>query len=130
MFAKSEIKYYKRLFEQITTGSFSFTTSKAGPYEVKLVGGGAGSGAFDAKYYGGWSNWTFACGGSGAYFHGIIALEANTTYTVNVGAGGAAARPNGVSGAGGNTYIAQGENIIISANGGGGAQCAAYLGAA
>lgn len=130
MFAKSEIKYYKRLFEQITTGSFSFTTSKAGPYEVKLVGGGAGSGAFDAKYYGGWSNWTFACGGSGAYFHGIIALEANTTYTVNVGAGGAAARPNGVSGTGGNTYISQGDNIIISANGGGGAQCAAYLGAA
>lgn len=129
MLVKSQIKYYKKLFEQITEGSFSFTTSKAGPYEVKLVGGGAGSGSFDAKYYGGWSNWTFACGGSGAYFHGIISLEGNTTYTVTVGSGGASARPKGTSGAGGDTYISKGEEIIISAGGGGGAQCAKYLGA-
>lgn len=129
MFITSTTKYYKKAFERYIAGSFSFTTSKAGAFQVILVGGGAGSGSFDAMYYGGWSNWTFACGGSGAYFNGIISLEANKTYTVNVGGGGTAARPNGTSGAGGNTYISSGSNIIISAGGGGGAQCAAYLGA-
>ncbi len=128
MFIKSTVKYYKKLYEKTSAGSFSFTTTKAGPYEVKLVGGGAGSGYFDAKYYGGWSKWTFACGGSGAYFYGIIALDANKTYTVTVGSGGAIATPNGTSGNGGDTYISDGSNIIISAGGGGGAQCAYYLG--
>ena len=129
MFFQSQVKYYKNIIEKSEAGTYTFTTVKTGIYQVKLVGGGGGSGSFDAKYYGGWSRWTFACGGSGAYFYGLIKLEANTTYTVTVGAGGASTRPNGTSGAGGNTTISKDSTTIISAGGGSGAQCAYYLGA-
>lgn len=128
MFFQSQVKYYKNIIEKSVAGTYNFTTSKSGVYEIQLVGGGGGSGSFDAKYYGGWSRWTFACGGSGAYFYGLIRLDANTTYSLTVGAGGALTRPNGTSGAGGNTYISKGDNILISAGGGSGAQCAYYLG--
>ncbi len=128
MFFQSKIKYYKNIIETSKAGTYTFTTAKTGIYEIKLVGGGGGSGSFDAKYYGGWSRWTFACGGSGAYFYGLIRLKANTTYSVTVGAGGASARPNGQSGAGGDTYISLENEILISAGGGSGAQCAYYLG--
>lgn len=124
---------YTTVERQIVTtspGSFTFSTPVAGDYAVKLVGGGGGGGHFDAKYYGGWSNWTYAGGGSGAYFYGLVRLQANVTYTVVVGAGGANVGGQGTSGAGGDSYIAQGSTRLVTAGGGSGCQCAQYLGAA
>jgi hypothetical protein len=76
---------------------------------VFMIGGG-GSGA--APHGGG--------GGAGAYYNGTFRFKANTTYTINVGAGGVYSSGSSSGGSGGTTSISDGITQLIVNGGGGG----------
>ena len=121
-------------------GTISFVVEAAGSYLFELVGGGGGSGSYDAMYYGGWSNWQCACGiSSGCNLMAAINLDKKAyankiVVTVlpdngTIGGAGASVRPRGWSGAGGNSVLYRNNRAIVTAAGGSGCENAAYRGA-
>ena len=78
---------------------------------LTIAGGGAGGG-WQAVYGG-------AGGGAGGYIESTFLAETGTTYTVAIGAGGAAVGENARGGAGGNTTLT-GATTVIGGGGGGG----------
>lgn len=115
--------------QSTNAGTITFQTYAEAYCLILLVGGGAGAGIYDAKWYGGWSNWQCAAGGSGAFFSGTVLLKPGVSYKITIGGGGAIASGRGWSGNGGNTVLYGNNQAIVTANGGGGCENAAYLGA-
>ena len=120
---------FSKVFVSTSEPQVTLRVNKADYYTIALVGGGSGGGHFDAKWYGGWSNWRSCAGASGAAFQGDIYLEANVDYRIVVGQGGNNVGGRGTSQAGGDSilYDLRG-NAIVTASGGTSAGNAAYQG--
>lgn len=97
-----------------TVGTSSFVPSTSGVVEVLVVAGGGAGGA-----YGG-NDGSGAGGAGGLIYNKEYAVTANTTYTVTVGAGGAAATVQGTRGNnGGNSQFG---GLVAIGGGGGGSE--------
>ena len=92
-----------------TSGTNTISFNQAVTANVFMIGGG-GSG--EGPHGGG--------GGAGAYCNKVFTFNANTTYTINVGAGGVYAGLSATGGNGGNTTITTGGVTQLIVNGGGG----------
>jgi hypothetical protein len=94
-----------------TTGTNTIMFNQTVTANVFMIGGG-GAGA--GPHGGG--------GGAGAYYNNTFTFNANTTYTIIVGAGGVYAGQNLNGGNGGNTIITTGgvNQLIVNGGGGGG----------
>lgn len=107
------------VFEKSAAGSYTFTPLATGTYEISLVGGGGGGAcAGDQPSYA--SKSRAGGGGSGAYVCGVWKLTAGTSYSITVGAGGAAGPSNAndsTGKAGGASSFAS--YITVGAGGGG-----------
>ena len=118
---------YSKAYVSINVAEVTFRVSKADYYTIALVGGGSGGGHFDAKWYGGWSNWRSCAGASGAAFQGDVYLEVN--YRAVVGQGGNNVGGRGTSQAGGDSILYDNKGkAIVTASGGTPAGNAAYQG--
>lgn len=106
------------VFEKSAAGTYTFTPQATGTYEISLVGGGGGGAcAGDQPSYA--SKSRAGGGGSGAYVCGVWKLTKGTSYSITVGAGGAAGPSNqndSTGSAGGTSSFAS----YITCTGGGG----------
>lgn len=85
---KTPYKVGATVYEQATPGTYTVTL-KAGTFELSLTGGGGGGGGCAGSHA-----WYGQVGGSAAAFRGLVTLPAGT-YTIVIGAGGAAGAGSG-----------------------------------
>lgn len=109
--------YYKLMNSYTTSGTHSLSISTSGSYYIELYGGGGGVAMNTYKDTYMYGRYNVSAGGSGAYFRGLVTLEAGT-YSVTVGAGGTDRKGSaGSAGAGGDTTLA---NYVTATGGKGG----------
>lgn len=82
---KGEKLYYSTItnnmiFNQSSTGTYTFTVPATTKYKMTFVGNGGAGGS--AQTYAAWYQ---SCGGSGAAFEGIVKLKKGVTYTATIG---------------------------------------------
>jgi len=94
--------------------SGTFVVHGVSRLSVELYGAGGGGTVLQCNNGGG--------GGAGAYTSTIIPVQEGQTLTINVGSGGAAAAVGAPGGNGGDTQVADANNTLAVAHGGGGGQ--------